>query len=109
MMTEGPGQSRWVKAVRRTWASVDALELIAPVLLGTALFASLFIVLPIWLIRELWASGRPLVASAIAFVAVASLVVVIRDVRRRRVGVVTFVTGGAWIVCVAWVSIRLWF
>jgi hypothetical protein len=80
-----------------------------PVLLGTALFTGLFIVVPVKLISELYGVGRYWMGSALAFVGVATVFVLVRDLRRRQMSLISFVVGAAWLTCVGWVVISLGF
>ena len=85
----------------------SALELVVIIALGTTLFVALFVVLPLWVALELFRDSRPALAVAVAFVPVASLLVAIRDIARRRWSMLSTVVSAAWLVCVILVGIRL--
>lgn len=67
------------------------------------------IVVPAELISELYAVGRYWMATALAFVCVATVFAVVRDLRRRQMSLTSFVVGAAWLTCVGWVVISLGF
>ena len=88
-----------MKLIRRASGFVDIVEAGAVGVLGTALFVGITVVLPFQIIVDLWSQGLVGVALISAAAALVVLLMLERDVLKRRWSMLTTLMAATWVLC----------
>ena len=96
-----------MKPLRALWSVFDVLEAGLVILLGAALFAGLTLGVPGMIVWTLYSEGQVVSAVLVAVLLLLGILTVARDLKARRVSWLSAVLVALWIICTAFVAIRV--